>query len=385
MTLPGENVSYSCRSLHRQWHGDLMGAVTQARHADERHAADRLSRIQVALLALVPALSDYESFLPLPPLPKAIGKALSEISVDSLYYLVGGEDGGVQRIFQRMTDQQAVLTREVSVLLNGASIVPMIYKGGELRHQLLGGRAVSNSTDIDVLVRASELERARQVLRAAGFVHAEYDPNTGSLLELTEDRVANHEARHRELYPLCRLVPFALDAREAQIVRGSEFTPLFVYGDQGLFLEVIDLHHALFRNMSVDALFDRAVPSVHASAITLSRTDHLWTSCLRFYLESSAAHVDPKQRDLAYIAALLFRGGIDWPVLTELVATADLRPALFYTLRLMGRLGIGEVPVWVLDALHPRRGSHFLDFGCRATRALGLVEGMSSGLRVLSR
>jgi len=367
-----------------RWHRDLAGAVEQTARPDPLHAADRLGRVQTALLALVPALCDGIELPRLPPLDRALRTALIDVSTDSLYYLAGGEDGGLQSLYQRMADQQAAFTQEASALLAAAGIVPLVFKGAELRHPLLGGRAISTSTDIDMLIHEPQLEEARRLLKAAGFVHAEYGPKTGTLLELGADRIAAHEGRHRELYPLCRLVPFPLDADELEIARGVDLTPLFIYRDQGLFLEVIDLHRRLLRDIAAAPLFARAVPSVHRDAVTLSSTDHLWTSCLRFYLESSAAYADPKHRDLAYVAGLVHRGGIDWPLLVNVVAGADLRPAVFYTLRLLDRLAIGEVPAWVLDALHPRRGSHHLDFGCRATRALGLVEGMSDALRPLS-
>lgn len=380
-----DSVAPTFQAIERsRWHDDLRGAVRPAPHSDPRHDADRLSRVQLALLALMPALCDGATFPALPPLPPAMRRALVDVSTDSLYYLVGGEDQGIQPLYQRMADRQAIVAAEVAARLTAAGIEPLLYKGVELRHRLLGGRAVSTSTDIDLLVREPDVEHARRTLLAAGFVHAEYDPNTGTLLELTAERVAAHEARHRELYPLCRLVAFPLDPAEAALVRAADMTPLFVHGDRGLFLDVIDLHHALFRNMPADPLFERAVPSVHPDAVTLSATDHLWTSCLRFYLESSVARADPKQRDLAYLAGLLSRGGFDWPLLVDTAAGADLRPAFFYTLRLLDRLRVGDVPAWVLDALHPRRGSHHLDFGCRATRALGLVEGASESLRPLS-
>lgn len=370
---------------HQGWHSDLAGAVMQDSHPDPLHAADKLGRVQTSLLALVPALSAEIDLPALPPLDQTLRQALASVSIDSLYYLAGGESGGLQPLYQRMADRQAAVTREVSALLASSGILPLIFKGAELRERLFGGRAISTSTDIDVLVREAELETARQVLKAAGFVHAEYDPNTGMLLELSAERIKAHEGTHRELYPLCRLVPFPLDPSERALASSADLIPLFVHDGQGLFLDVIDLHRRILRDVSVEPLFARAKPSVHPGAVTLSTTDHLWTSCLRFYLESSVAYADPKHRDLAYVAAIVHRGEIDWQLLVDVVTGADLRPAFFYTLRLLNQLGIGTVPPWVVDMVHPRRGSHHLDFGCRATRALGLIEGASTALQSLSR
>lgn len=366
-------------ALLRRWHADLSEMASEALPADRRLAAAKLAHVHVALLALVPAARMGIELGPLKPLAPWIRAALMDTSVDSLHHLVDGDGRcAAQRTYQKMADVQSRYAGEVASALDARGIKPLMFKGIELRQRVFGNKAVSSSTDVDVLVKRADIERTRTILQGLGFVHACYDPANGKLVEASAAKVSAHEGAHRELYPLCRLTPVHLAEDEIAFVRAHSLTPLFVHEGQGLMMEVIDLHHGLFTRMEVDSLFERAVPSVFAGAVTLSITDHVWTTALRHYLESSTIHNDPKHRDLAYLAALLAQPGIDWPLLVQIITEADLRPALFYSLRLLARMGLADIPPDVLDALHVRRGSHLMDFGCRATRSLGLVEELST-------
>lgn len=368
-----------------RWMADLRAAASQPRPADVREAAMLRSRVQTALLALVPAIRRGAMLGPLPPLAPWLAVPLVDTSTDSLYYLAGGQiDCGLQPIYQRMADRQAAFTAEIVGVLASSGIVPLVVKGSELRARLFGGRGLSNSTDVDLLVAADAVEPARRALLSHGLAHADLDVTSGCLIHRTTAEVAAHEQRHYELYPLCRVAEFPVTPEEAAIAGEADLEPLFVRGGHGRMLEVIDLHRTLFVNVEAATVISRAVPSVFAGAMTLSPTDHAWTTALRFYLESASTHDDPKQRDLAYLAALIDEGGIDWELLVDIVGEADLRPALFYTLRLLDRLGVGAVPPFVFNALHVRRGSIFMDFGCRATRALGHVEELPALVPVAS-
>jgi putative nucleotidyltransferase-like protein len=359
----------------RRWHEELRAAASMPRPSDPRDAAELSSRIQVCLMALVPAVRSGIVLGTLPPLPDWLDEQLTSLSIDSLYYLAGGSSGnGLQPIYQRMADRQTKLAQEVVGQLAARDIAPVALKGIELRARVFGGHAISQSTDIDLLVRRDQLETARQILLGYGFQHAEYSARSGCLAPLSPEQVKSHEARHYELYPLCRLTSFPLTAAEADRLAHLTMAPLFVHDGQGTFLDVVDLHRTIFIGIEVDSLIARAVPSTIAGAVTLSPTDQIWTTALRFYLESSASYDDPKHRDLAYLIALLDHQQVDWRALVDFVTEADIRPALFYTLRFLDQLGVIQVPAWVLDDIHVRRGSAHLDFGCRATRALGLVE-----------
>lgn len=369
----------------RRWHADLSDMASEAKPADMRLAASKLAHVHVALLSLVPAARTGQQMGELKAMAPWVRAALMDASVDSLHYLLDGAgQSAAQRTYQRMADVQDRCADQVAAQLQAEGITPLIFKGAELRLRVFGGKAVSSSTDVDVLVRPACIERARGVLHGMGFIHARYDPVNGCLVEVSPEKLSSHEKTHRELYPLCRLTQVHLADDEIEFVRGNTLTPLFVHRGQGVMMEVIDLHRGLFTRMDVGALFDRAVPSVHAGAVTLSLTDHVWTTALRFYLESSSIHNDPKHRDLAYLAALLAEPGIDWDLLVKIISEADLRPAVFYPLRFLAQLRLADVPNWVLDALHVRRGSHVMDFGCRATRMLGLVEGTPAEITPLT-
>lgn len=382
--LPARSSTPDREAWADQHRHALGSAVSLPEPTDPRHKAEVLAQVYVSLLALVPVIRAGIVASRMPELPAWLEGALRETSVDSLYYLASGTDGGGrQPLYQRIADAQSAFAGEVTSALVAEGILPLIYKGTELRPRLLSGAALSTSTDVDVLVEPSQLERTRRSLQEQGFRHAEYSPRTGELWELSRQKVADHEARHRELYPLCRLVPFALDAAELALTGTVELTPLFAWRGQGKLLQVIDLHHSLFSRMETDSLFARAEPGAIPGALTLSTTDHVWTTALRFYLESNVAHADPKHRDLFYLAALLNAGGVDWDLLVRIISEADLRPSCFYTLRILASLNVGDVPPGVLDALHVRRGSSLMDFGCRATRSLGLVETMHPALTPL--
>jgi hypothetical protein len=389
MAIAAEHVVSEIPALSKQarlWHQDLSEMASEPKPADARLAAAKLAHIHVAMLCLVPAIRSHASFESLKPMADWVRAALMDTSVDSLHHLADGAgNGAAQRTYQRMAQGQARFTAEVTTALRARGIAPLVFKGAEVRERAFGGRAISTSTDVELLVRPADIEAARQTLLDLGFRHAGYDPVGGRLVDVTSERVSGHEEKHRELYPLCRLAPIDLAEDEIHFAQAQGLNPLFIHQGRGLLLEVIDLHRALFVRMEADSLFERAVPSVYPGAVTLSMTDHVWTTALRFYLESSTVHNDPKHRDLAYLAALLQVGGVDWGLLVKNMAAADLRPALYYTLRFLSRLQVADVPAWVLDALHVRRGTHYMDFGCRATRTLGLVEAVAEEIVPLSQ
>jgi hypothetical protein len=315
-------------------------------------------------------------------LPAWLVLDLDAANVDSLYYLLTGRsDAAPQRAYQWLRDRQREFIARITDTLGRAGISVLVVKGAELVERLFAGRAISTQTDVDILVPKRQLEHTRAILRDLGYVHAEYDFESESLVVLDDAAVAAYEERHIELYPFCRAVPFSATIPGVNAENKADFLPFFWSRGGGVFLEALDVHHTLILGSDTSPLFDRAVPSCFPRAMTLCDSDHFWTTAVRFYLEADASDEPANIRDLAYLVVLLRRAGIDWDLVIDIIEDYDVRPAMFYTLRMLDSLRAVSIPRFVFDRLHVHRGSARFDHGCRATRALGWMEPVADELR----
>ena len=306
---------------------------------------------------------------------------LDAANIDSLYYRLAGRlDAPQQQIYQLLRDRQRELIARVADELGSCGIAVVIVKGAELVEWLLDGQAVSTQTDVDILVPREQIEQTRAILLGLGYAHGEYDFADEAIAELDADAIAAYEAQHIELYPLCRVVPFKAEIPGVSEANKADLLPFFWSRRGGVFLEALDVHHTLLLGSDAAPLFDRAVPSRFVGAKTLSATDHFWTTAVRFYLEAGPSDDAANIRDLAYLMLLLRRESIDWDLVIDAIEHYDIRPTLFYTLRVLDSLG-ASISAFVFERLHVHRGSVRLDHGCRATRALGWVEGIHGEIR----
>lgn len=70
--------------------------------------------------------------------------------------------------------------------------------------------------------------------------------------------------------------------------------------DRFLLVIEIDVHHGIASDVESESFFERAVPSVHGVASTMSPTDHVWVVTSRLYNEVSLYGMN-SLRSFAYV------------------------------------------------------------------------------------
>lgn len=197
-----------------------------------------------------------------------------------------------------------------------AGIPAIPVKGLVLGETVYGDPTVRPSVDLDVLVRSSDLEASRAVLRELGF-------------------------RQRSVHGFLALV--------------HEFhEPAWAYGE-GAEQVRLELHRALWDpnlyGLAIDELWERAVPGelLGGPALLLSREDMLLH--LAIHRSRSALRL----RWVCDVAELVRRDAatLDWAALENRAARAGARTAVWLVLDMSARLLGAPVPEDVLRRLRP--------------------------------
>lgn len=292
--------------------------------------------------------------------------------IDSLLFWDAGRNPPEQRVYDRVWALQRGALAEVQAALEAAGVPALTFKGGEYLEWLFGSRGLGILNDLDLLVPRPKIGEARFVLQSLGYRQATYDAKAMALVDLDPLEIARAEGKHYELLPLDKVHDVALENDERCFVERRGTHPCHVR-DGGCHLVVrFDVHHQVAADIPSDEFFQRAATARSGLGKTLSDTDHLWFTCCRYYTEV-ALHGKRSLRDMAYLAALLRQGEIDWDLLCQVAAQYELRPSLFYYLSFLADLG-SSIPPRVLDELDPRRGSRLRDFGWQLSPLLDWVD-----------
>lgn len=274
-------------------------------------------------------------------------------------------DVPLYRGYDRIAAIQQASTAEVVRALVAAGASPLLFKGIDLLPRHFASRTPSVMGDIDLLVERSALGRARAALFGMGLRQANFDRDSGELIDADIADIADIERSHYELHPFRRLLPLDLDPEAVAALRASNAKmPLAYDGDgRAWLIDEIDLHHGVALDVDAEPLFAKARASLIPGARALDPADHLWLLTSRYYHEV-ALHGKRSLRDFAYIIAILRDEQPDWDRILAVAAEYEMRPSLFYYLRFADSLF--ERPridgdIW--RALDPRQGSRARDWG----------------------
>jgi hypothetical protein len=304
---------------------------------------------------------------------------LRERGIDSLWVFAHGVDDATQRVYDKVWREQLRLAAEFDAAMRSERIACLALKGLPLAARWFGGRALGCMGDIDVLVPREDVLRTIPVLYALGLRPRYFDVDTGRMKDRDVAEIAAAEARHYELVAYNRCVPLELDDEELAAARSLKRNSLRMIDGQPVAIVELDVHHGVASDLEPGEFFERAVEPSDGMR-TLSDADHLWFGLSRLYAEV-ALHGKESLRDFAYLAPLVTRGEVDWPVVGEAAARLELRPALFYFLSFIQQLSGGAIPAGVLDGLNPRNGLRYRDWGWQIGRLLGRVDPPPSCMR----
>ncbi|WFU25165.1 nucleotidyltransferase family protein [Bradyrhizobium sp. CB1717] len=296
--------------------------------------------------------------------------ALREKGLDSLYYLAFEPDSHVQRLYDEVWRKQKAAYLQVQKEAASAGIESLVFKGAALTDRWYG-RPLGCMADVDLLVHKDAVIATIKILYDLGYRPSEFHGDHGVLRLRSQAEILHHEAQHYELVPYNRLEPIELSGAEISAIQGVHRHAIRLIDGRPQVLMEVDLHHGVATDMDCDFFFDRAVTGPHGR--TFSDSDHLWFGLSRLYAEV-ALYGKQSLRDFGYLAPLLTRGSLDWSLIANMAAEHELRPALFYFLSFLDDLAGHVVDPSVLDALSPRRGLRYRDWGWQLGKLFDTVE-----------
>jgi hypothetical protein len=294
---------------------------------------------------------------------------LEAVGLDGLYYLTFEPEHPRQRLYDALWARQRLACAEVQAAAADEKITCLLFKGAAQTERWFGGHALGCMTDVDLLVRRTDIVRMIPLLYRLGYVPGALEEETLVLRDIQE--IGLHEAEHYELVPYNRLERLDVDASVLAACQDVRRPALRLSPDRALARIELDVHHGIASDVDADGLFDRAV-SV-GGQLTFSDADHVWFGLSRLYAEV-ALHGKVSLRDLAYIGPIVARGAVSWDVVLRYAAEYELRPSIYYYLSFIDGLAGGAVPPEVLAELDPRRGLRHRDWGWQLGKLLGGID-----------
>lgn len=293
--------------------------------------------------------------------------------LDSLYYLAVDPDSPTQQAYEYIWSQQRAHACIALRAMTEARVDVHVFKGIEFIERHFGGRALSLSSDVDILVPQPDIAKAKSVLRELGYGQSDFDRKRGVMLPRAEDEIRQYEENSNELYAFNKVIvlPEALPESIADSVADFRHPVWHIDGRHYLIIS-IDVHHTLSRNLDLSDVYRRAVPSSLGVAKTLSPEDHFWFMALRYYLEVGVHGEGKKLRPLAYLCAMM-RSGLAWPTVIEQVAQLKSEAALYYMTAFVAKLTGSDMPA-ILERVDPRAHSRVRDWGWQMPKLFGFVD-----------
>jgi hypothetical protein len=264
-----------------------------------------------------------------------------------------------------------------SQILHAASdegVFTVVIKGSEVLNRYFQSRGLSFLNDIDILVAREDIQAIKRLLYANGYAQHLFNSERQALLPRDIREIADIEANHYELAPFNRLEPINLTEDEAAFVREWNWHPIWPIGDRYFAVMEFDVHYGVAFDVEGTEFFPRCEASSFGAGHAMSEADQLWFITSRFYNEVGASGKSTA-RDLAYVAALMTGGRIDWSVIVSAAERYDMRPSLYYYFLFVDWItGAKVIPADVIDALRPSRGSRARDWGWQVAKLLGADE-----------
>ncbi|MDJ1158081.1 nucleotidyltransferase family protein [Chelatococcus sp. SYSU_G07232] len=289
--------------------------------------------------------------------------------IDSLFFLYGSRSYPPQIIYDRIWSAQRAALLEILRGLEAEGVSAVVLKGAEAIERFYGSRAISVSSDIDLLVPRAAAQIAKRCLFSLGYRQAGFLPEEDRLVDLDIEDIAATEFGHYELAPFMK--PMGIEVADADLpaIRRSGACVMYETA-QGLprFFVNVDIHVGLSRDTDPAPLIERAVPSAFGLGRALAPVDAAWFTLARLYAEQ-ASHAKTTIRDYFYCLPHL-RAGFPFDLLAERAAAEGVAVPLYYGLSLFEALAPGTVPASVIEALGLAGRRERRDYGWQLGRIL---------------
>ena len=227
--------------------------------------------------------------------------------------------------------------------------------------------------DVDLLIPRTGIETAEAVLYGLGFRHRYFDESSGTLRDRDIRNVAEIELHHYELAPFTKLIELQPDPPLAELAKRHNDNPLFMAGARPIVVVEISLHHNVAADLEPEMFFDRAVPSVHSGAETLSAAEHVWLNLSRYYNEVTL-YAKRSLRPLAYTIPEISSPALDWDVVEQTSVELSLGPTLYYYLALFNELVPQCIPATTLEAIRVSTESGVRNWGWQLSKVFDFQE-----------
>lgn len=261
-----------------------------------------------------------------------------------------------QRLYQRLWDFQKDCLEAAIGALRCSGVDFLVFKGGEFVERYFASRPIGMLYDVDLLIHRKEVGETKRALFRAGFRQGVFQKEKSAFLDRDVSEVAQLELNHYELAPFAACKEIDLPDDEFSIAEAYNEFPIWTVGRKAFFVTEVDVHHGVSMDIAGSEFFKRSIPSAFTSARTLSVADHIWFTTSRYYTEV-ALHNKRSARDFLYLRAMLSTEEVDWESMISSVEEYAIRPAVYYYLQFLDRIGPSCVPSDIFEKLKPEPGS----------------------------
>lgn len=253
-----------------------------------------------------------------------LGRRLREIGSDLMPDEIAADLRQIERVGEFRQRYLERRVREAVEALSEAGIDVILLKGAALAYTVYGGFSERPMSDVDLLVRPADAQRARDLL-------------------LTSAWAPRFENDVDDLYEGMHHLPPMIDTRTPALQIGLD-----------LHTELFAVHRSPYRFDAADLWLEaRSVPGLPTRALVSSLENHL----LHAALHHAWSHrlTGAAWRTFRDITAIAQQRGFSWDRFLEKVKQAGAADPTYWSLRLARALVGAPVPDRVVEALEPAR------------------------------
>ncbi|MFN6273092.1 MAG: nucleotidyltransferase family protein [Microcystis sp.] len=235
--------------------------------------------------------------------------------------------------------------KKAHTALNAAGIESILFKGLLFSQLLLDSKDCLIFNDVDILIKPSEIETTKRVLREAGFSQ-NFVSHDGDILLIPDTLIDDFESTHYELFPFTSLCEVNDSQKYINYLKDFEIRHPFIIDNEKLFIAVeLDVHHNLSKGIDQEDVW--FTPTTHqidsVSTLGLNPSTLAWFIPARFYHEVMILGA-MKTRPLIDLSLLISKEEINWKHVALISEKYSLSASLFYVFSFLSDYGKVRIP-----------------------------------------
>lgn len=295
----------------------------------------------------------------------ALLNIVDESSKESVYY---------KKLTSLVITSQLNAWKNAHIALNDAGVDNILFKGLLFSQCILDSKDCSIFNDVDILIKPSEIETAKNVLRQVGFSQ-NFVSHNGEISLIPDVFIDDFESTHYELFPFTALYEVTDAQQQINHLKNFKIQHPFIIENKKLFIAVeIDVHHNLSKGLDQEDVWFS--PTNHEidniSTLGLNPSTLAWFIPARFYHEVMILG-SFKARPLIDLQRLILKEEVNWKHVALISEKYSFAASLFYVFSFLADYGKVIIPDSFMAELaqQMKLQPNYHDFGDFLLKLLG--------------